>query len=108
MRLEITVEDPVLVAEGGALQKLVHEAPDGYRVKGPTIAVHVYILLQIPLAVLEDEDQLGLGVYDIVEADDINVLELLHERDLTDSCRWSALFRIEMNLLKGHDLVCCP
>ena len=84
MWLEITVKNPVLVAERGTLQELVHEAPDSHRVESPAIAVNIHVLLQIPLAVLKDEDKLGLGVNDIIEADDIDVLKLLHERDLAD------------------------
>ena len=107
MWLEITVKNPVLVAERGTLKELVHEAPDSHRVESPAIAVNIHVLLQIPLAVLKDEDKLGLGVNDIIEADDIDVLKLLHERDLTDSGRRGSFLGIEVNLFQRHNFVCC-
>ena len=106
--LKVSVEDPVFVAERGAFQELVHEAADGVGVECATIAMCIHVLLKIALAVFENEDKLGLGVYDIVEPDDVDVLELLHEGDLADGGRWRAFFRIKMNLLESNDLVCCP
>ena len=98
------MKNPVLVAERGTLQELVHEAPDSHRVESPAIAVNIHVLLQVPLAVLKDEDKLGLGVNDIIEADDIDVLKLLHERDLADGRGRRALFGIEVDLLQRHEL----
>lgn len=35
-------------------------------------------------------------------------LELLHQTDLSDSCRWCTLLRVEMNLLERDNLVGLP
>lgn len=88
LRLEITVENPVGVTEGNTLrsalqihrsshvQQLIGEVLDGVEGKGAAISVRVHVALQVLFAVFEDEDQLGLGVDDIVEADNVDVLEL--------------------------------
>lgn len=87
LRLQVTVEYPVRVAEGDTLgsalrthtgthvQQLVREVLDGVEREGATISVRVHVALEVLLAVLEDEDQLGLGVDDVVEADNVDVLE---------------------------------
>lgn len=99
------MKDLVLVTKRGPLQKLVHETPDGVGVKRATIAILVHVLLQILFAVLENENEFRLGVYNVVEADDVDMLELLHERDLSDGGRWSSFFSIEMNFLECYNLI---
>ena len=42
---------------------------------------------------------------DIVEADNVGMLELLHETDLADGGRRRPLLGIEVNLLERHELV---
>ena len=84
LRLEIAVQDLVLVTEGRALEKLVHEGADDVGAKRAAVAVLVHVPLEIAVAELENERELGLGVDHVVEADDVDVLELLHERDLAD------------------------
>ena len=64
--LEISVEDSVLVAERSALQELVHEAPNRDGIESATLAMDVHVLLEVALAVLEDEHELRLGMDDIV------------------------------------------
>lgn len=88
------MKDPILVAERSALQQLVHETPDGDRVQGATISMGIHILLQIAITELEDEDKLGLGVNNVVQADDVDVLELLHEGNLADGGGWCTFFSI--------------
>ena len=100
------MQNAVLVTERGTSQELVHEAANGHRIECATIAVRVHVLLEISFTVLEDEDQLGFCVDDIVEADDVDVLELFHERDLADGSRWCTLFGIQMNFLESDDLIC--
>lgn len=107
LRLEITVKDPVLVAEGGALEKLIHEAPDCDGVEGAAIAVNIHVLLEVPFAKLEDEHELRLGVYHVVESDDVDMLQLLHERDLADGGGRRSFLCIKVDFLQGDDLVCC-
>lgn len=63
---EIAMQDLVLVAESRSFQELEHEASNGIWRKRATVAILIHILLQILLAVLEDEDELGFGVYDVV------------------------------------------
>lgn len=99
------MQDTVLVAEGSASQELKHEAADGHRVECATVAVYIHVLLEITFAVLEDEDELCFGVNDIVEADDVDVLELLHERDLADGGRRGPLLGIKVYFFEGNDLV---
>lgn len=67
------------MTERCALEELVHEAPDCDGVQCAAFSVGVHVLLKILVAVLEDQDELGLCVYDVVESDDVDVLELFHE-----------------------------
>ena len=94
------------MTECSALEELVHEAPDSAGIKSSTIAMGIHILLQVPLAVLEDENEFGLCVDNIVEADDVYVLQFFHKRDFADGGRWSAFFRIEVNLFESDDFIC--
>lgn len=73
------MQHPVLVAERRAHQQLVHEAAYCMRIERATVAVSVHVLLKVAFAVLEDEDKFSLGMDDVVEADDVNMLELFHE-----------------------------
>ena len=106
MRFEVSVQNPVFVTERSTLEKLVHETPNGDGIEGATLAVDIHVFLEVAFTVLKYEDELCLGVDDVVEADDIDMLELFHEGDLTDGGRWGAFFCIEMNLLEGDDFVC--
>lgn len=60
------MEDAVVVAEGDALQELVHEGLDGDEVELTTRAARVHKLLEVLVHVFEDEHQLVLRVNDIV------------------------------------------
>ncbi len=104
---EVTVQDSILVAEGCSFEKLVHKTANGDWVESATVSVSVHILLEVPFTEFEDENEFGFCVYDVVEADDVHVLELLHERDLADSCGRGSLFSIEMNFFECNDLVGC-
>jgi hypothetical protein len=67
--------------------------------------VLVHVALQILFAEFEDEDELGLCVDDIVQAEDVDVFELLEEGYLADRGGWRAFLCVEMDLLQRDDLV---
>jgi len=102
------MEDPVFVAESRALQKLVHEAAHCCGIECATFAVRVHILLEIPVAVFENEDQLGLSVDNVIESDNVDMFQLLHQRDFTDRGRWCPFLGIKVDFLEGDNLVCGP
>lgn len=101
------MEDTVLMAEGCALEQLVHETANCHGIKGTTIAMRVHVLLEILLAVFKDEDEFRLRMDDIMQADNVGMLELFHKGNFADGSGWRALFGIEVNLLQGHDFVGC-
>lgn len=78
------MQHSILVAEASSLEQLIHETPDDVGIESTAISVGVHVLLQVLIAEFEDEDEFALGVDDVVEADDVFVLELLHERDFAD------------------------
>ena len=98
----------ILVAEGCAHEELVHEAPNGVGVEGTTITVCVHILLEITLTVLEDKDELGFRVDDVIKTDNVDVLELLHEGDLANCSGRGALLGIKVYFLQSDDFIRCP
>jgi hypothetical protein len=103
--LEISVHDPIGVAEFDAAQQLVHEWLDYGGIECATIAVCAHVAVEISLVhVLEDEHQFVLGVDDIVQGDYILVLQLFHQRDFADGGARSAFFEVEMDLLESHEL----
>jgi hypothetical protein len=63
----------------------VHETPDSGEVESAALSVSVHIALEVLLAEFEDEDEFLLGVDNIMEANDVRVTELLHERYFSDS-----------------------
>lgn len=101
---EVAVENSVLVAKGDPLQQLVHEGPDRDVVQLAAGAARVHVFLQIFIHILEHEHEFVLGVDDVMEGDDVLVLELFHQRNLTDGGRRRALLGIQMDLLEGHQL----
>lgn len=93
------------MAKRCALEELVHETSHGHRVKRSAIAVLVHILLEILITILEDKDKLCLRVYNIVEADDVDMLEFLHEGNLTDGGGGCPFLCVKMYLLERDDLI---
>ena len=81
---QVPVEDAVFVAEGDALQELVHEGFDGDEVQGAVVAAAVHVFLQVLVHVFEDEHEFVFCVDDIVEGDYVLVFELFHERDFAN------------------------
>jgi hypothetical protein len=102
--LQIAVQDSVGVAEVNALQELMHKGFDGDRGQCSSLALCVHVLLQVLVHVFEDQHELILGVDNIVEADDVLVLQLLHQGNLADCCRGCAFFRIEVDFLQCYQL----
>jgi hypothetical protein len=105
---QIAVQDSILVAEGRAHEKLVHEAPNRVWIEGAAVTVCIHVLFEVPFTVLEDKYEFCFGVDDIVEANDVDVLELLHERYLANRGRRSSLFSIKVYLLESDNFICCP
>lgn len=79
LRLQIPMKHPVFMAERRAHQQLVHEAAHCMWIERAAVSVSVHVLLEVAFAVLEDENEFGLGMDDIVKADDVDMLELFHE-----------------------------
>jgi len=99
------MEDLILVTEGSAFEKLVHEASDCIGIKRASVPMLIHILFEVLFAVLEYEDQLCFGMDNVVETDDVDVLELLHKGDLADRSGWCPFFSIEMDLFQCNDFV---
>ena len=56
-------------------------------------------LLQILIEEFENQCQFSVGMQHVDEANDVWVLKLFEQRDLSDSSRWNALIlRLESNL----------
>lgn len=79
LRLEIAVQDAVLVAEGNTAEQLVHERLDSHGIQLASVASRIHVLFQILVHVLKHEHQLVLSVDDVVQRDDVLVLQLFHE-----------------------------
>jgi len=102
------MENAVFVTKGGAFEELIHKTTDRHWVESTTIAVRIHILLEVLLAILEYKDQFGLGVNDIVKADDVLMFELLHEGNLADSSGRSTLLSVQMDFLESDDFIRGP
>ena len=84
---------------------MVHETPDGHRIQCATITVSVHILFEISVTVFKDKDEFGLGMDNVVKADNVDMFEFLHEGDLSDRGGGCSFFCIKMNLFESDDLV---
>jgi hypothetical protein len=71
-------------------------------------AVCVHILFKVFVHVFEYEHEFIFGVNDVVEADDVVVFEFFHEGNFADGGRWSAFFRVEMDLFQSYRVACRP
>lgn len=60
------------------------------------------MVFQISVHVLKHQHKLIVCVDSIVQADDVVMLKLSHERNLTDGRGWSAFFRIDMNFFERN------
>lgn len=88
------MQNTVLVTERGALQELIHEAPNRRRLESAAVAVLIHILLKILVTVLEYENEFCLRMYNVVKAHDVDVLQLLHKGNLPDGGGWRAFLRV--------------
>ncbi len=104
LRLQVAVQDAVVVAEGDATEELVHEGLDRDVVQLAAIAARIHVFLQVLVHVLEYEHELVFGMDDIVQGDNVLMLELLHQRDLPYGSRWGAFLRVKVDLLQRHKL----
>ena len=98
---EVAVQDAVVVAEGDALEELVHEGFDGDVVELAARVAAVHVFFKVFVHVFEDEHEFVLGVDDIVERDDVFVLELFHEGYFADGGAGSAFFAVEVNFFQS-------
>ena len=101
---QVAVQNTIFVAKGNALKELVHEGFDGDVIELTASAPGIHVFLQIFVHVFEDQHEFVLGVDDIMEGDNVFVLQLFHERDLADSRRRCAFFRVQMNFLECDKL----
>ena len=72
------------MAEGNTFTQLVHKTSHSGQIKSPALSVGVHVAFEVLLAEFKNEDEFLLGVDDIVEANDVLVTELFHERYLSD------------------------
>ena len=101
---EISMEDAIVVTERCPLEELPHEGPDDGGFEGAAFSVRIHVLFEIEVHEFEDEHELGLGVDDVVEADDVGMLELFHEGDFSNGGGGSAFFCVEVDLLECDEL----
>lgn len=102
---EIAVEDAVVVAEGDALQELVHEGFDGDVVELAAGAAAVHVFFEVLIHVFEDEHEFVFGVDDVVQGDDVFVFELFHQGDFADGGAGGAFFAVEVDFFEGDEFV---
>lgn len=126
LRLQITVQDSVGVAVANSLAKLGHEflnhAFTQAHVTSPSIhdtfrqwlssstlrhGQGLHVFLQVEIQILEDQIQLvTVGVDDVQQADNVWVVHLLEQRNLTDGSRRDTLiFGFQTDLLEGDNAV---
>jgi len=74
----------ILVTVRCAFEELIHKTADSQWIKGASVAVLIHIFFQILFAIFENQDKFRLGVYNVMEANDVDVLEFLHERDFAN------------------------
>ena len=103
LRLEITVHDSVRVAVGRRLKNLVRETLN--LGQGQSSSNMPHVLLQIIVAVFEDEVELVLRVDNFFQLNDVGVLQALQEGDLADgSARNAVVFFLELDFLESDNL----
>jgi len=72
------------MAKGNTFAQLEHKTSYCGQVESAALSVSVHVALEVLLAEFENKDEFLLGVDNIVEANDVGVTELLHERDFSD------------------------
>lgn len=102
LRLEIPVEDSVLVTKIDTLQQLIHKALDCSRFKSTTLAICIHVSLKISIHVFKDKHELILRMNNVVQGNNILMFKLLHERNFPDRSRRSSLLGIEMDFFEGN------
>ena len=84
LRLEVTMQHAVLVANGDSLEQLTRERAYCVWWKCAAVAKFIHITLEVVVAELKDEHKHGLSMHDIVQLEYICVVQVLHERNLPD------------------------
>jgi len=102
------VQDTVLVTERGTLQELIHETSNRRGVESAAVTVLIHVLLKILVTVLEYENEFCLCVYNVVKAHDVDVLQLLHKRNLPNGSRRGAFLCIQVDFLQSDNFIGGP
>ena len=97
------MQDAVVVAEGDALEELVHERFDGDVVERAAVAARVHVFFEVAVHEFEDEHEFVFGVDDVVQGDDVFVLEFFHERDFADGGAGGAFFAVKVDFFEGDE-----
>lgn len=94
-----------LSSGGLALEHLEEIGLDQIEGHAILVGVQLHVLLEVQVEVLEDKEELVVGVDDVQQLDDIQVVELLEQRDLANGrARHSVRLRVQPDALQGHHL----
>ena len=102
LRFQVPVKNAVFVAKGDPLEQLMHERADCEIVELAAATSRIHIFFEVFVHVFKHEHKLVFRVDHIMKGDDILMLELFHQRDLTNRGGWCAFFGIEMDFLERH------
>ncbi len=106
LRLQITVEHSVRVAESDSSKHLVQKRLHLHcgQAAGSLVLVHVF--LEVMLEKFENKVQLLLAVHHVLQPDDVLVLQLFQQGNFTDSSRrHSFILSIEADFLESDYLL---
>lgn len=90
-----------------ALKHLKQVGLDKWQWQAVLHLIHLHVLLEIEIEILEDEKEPVVGVNDIEKLDDVQVVELFEQRDLAYRCRRHAVhFGVEPDAFERHCAAC--
>lgn len=78
LRLQIPVQNPILVTELDSLQDLVHEGFDSNIVQLASTSSGIHVFLQVFIHIFKYQHEFVFGVDDIIEGDNIFMFEFFH------------------------------
>lgn len=81
-----------LMAMPNTLQQLIGKTLDDVRIHSFFFAEIVHKLLEIVVEVFEDQNQFSIGVDDFAKGDDVDMVELFQNGNLSDGGGRDALF----------------
>ena len=91
----------VRVTVGDALQHLEQVGLDEAEREAALALIQLHVLLEVLVEELEDEKELVVLVYDVEQLDDVEVVELLEQRDLAyGRARHAVRLRVEADALE--------